>query len=375
VSYQGPIVDVDVHQNWAGDAELIAYLASPWRELAAGERGGRLPIHPATGLNFPSSLPRDRAGTEPATGGPPGSDLDTLRRQLLDEVGVTRAILQFDTGLNAGVPNPYYSLAIVRAANDWARERWLGSGDPRLYGAVLTAPQLPAESAAEIRRVGRDPRMVEVLLTWNAFARPFGHPVYHPIYEAAAELDLPVAIHIGMVGLSGLGAGGRPGTRLEFYTEMGQAIQHHLVSFISHGVFERYPSLRLLLLEVGVAWLPWLAWQLDAHAPLLRAESPWVRRDPSEYIRRHVRLSTQPLEMSADPRGLVDVLEALGGVEDLLLFSTDYPHWDADDPKYIARRLPQEWLPKVFYENACRAYGWRPEDLRREAAAGAAAGS
>jgi predicted TIM-barrel fold metal-dependent hydrolase len=368
MSYDGPIVDVDVHQNWAAEAELTAYLPAPWRELAEGGLGGRLSINPATGLNFPSSLPRDRAGTVPPTGGPPGSDYPTLRRQLLEEVGITRALLQFDTGLNAGVPNPYFAAAVVEAANRWSVERWLEAGDPRLYGAVLTTPQLPEESAAEVRRAGVHARMVEVLMTWNAFGRPFGHPVYHPIYAAAAELGLPVAIHIGMLGQSGLGAGGRPSSRLEFYTEMGQAIQHHLVSFITHGVFERFPGLRLLLLEVGVAWLPWLTWQLDAHARHLRAESPWIRRDPSEYIRRHVLLSTQPLEMSAEPSGLIDVLEAMGGVEELLMFSTDYPHWDADDPKYVARRLPAEWLPKVFFENACRAYGWRPEDLRREAA-------
>lgn len=85
---------------------------------------------------------------------------------------------------------------------------------------------------------------------------------------------------------------------------------------------------------------------------MLRAESTHVRELPSEYFRRHIKLSTQPFELTPRKEQLIELLEAFGGMEDLLCFSSDYPHWDADDPFAVATRIPRSWLANVFYENA-----------------------
>ena len=87
-----------------------------------------------------------------------------------------------------------------------------------------------------------------------------------------------------------------------------------------------------------------------------------MKRSPSEYFVEHVRLSTQPLE---SPENRDDLLAALSayGAEDMLMYSSDYPHWDADDARYVASRLPEEWHPKVFYDNARRLYGWSDDEL------------
>ena len=54
------------------------------------------------------------------------------------------------------------------------------------------------------------------------------------------------------------------------------------------------------------------------------------------------------------------VNNALGrGMADRLLFATDYPHWDADEPGYLRRKLPDDWLPRIFYENAAELYSLR----------------
>ena len=68
-------------------------------------------------------------------------------------------------------------------------------------------------------------------------------------------------------------------------------------------------------------------------------------------------ISTQPLERSPEPEQLVELLKLYGG-EDVLCFSTDYPHWDTDEKDYIATRIPAEWQPKIFFENAARFYKW-----------------
>ena len=363
-TYRGPIIDVDIHQCWTSEDELIPYLSPEWRNYLRLSGRGHYPLSPASTLYPPLFGLNKRLDTFPATGGPPGSDLDTMRHQLLDAFNVVRGVLTYDVTPVATIRNPYFAVDAARAANDWCLDRWL-SADSRLYGAIMVPTEMPDRAAAEIRRLAGNPRMVEVILLVSALGKPFGHPVYDPIYEAAAEVGLPVAIHVGgeQWGYAQTAAGGLPSTRLEFHTLTVQPMLHHLISFITHGVFEKYPNLRLMMVEIGVTWLPWFLWKLDSLYPILRMESPWIKRLPSEYIREHVRFSTQPLEMSPDRLQLIDLLEAVEGAEDLLCFATDYPHWDADDPHYIASRLPSEWLSKIFFENACAFYGWPAKEL------------
>ena len=85
-----------------------------------------------------------------------------------------------------------------------------------------------------------------------------------------------------------------------------------------------------------------------------------MKRLPSEYFQEHIRLTTQPLELSPKRDQLIELLRTFDG-DRMLLFATDYPHWDTDDVDYIATRLPREWLSRVYYENALQFYGWDPE--------------
>ena len=91
------------------------------------------------------------------------------------------------------------------------------------------------------------------MLMSSGLGKPFGHPVYHPIYEAAHELGLPIALHIGgeaapQQGISPL-AGGMPSFYSEIIAHTPQSMMTHLASLILHGVFEKFPGLRVLALE------------------------------------------------------------------------------------------------------------------------------
>jgi predicted TIM-barrel fold metal-dependent hydrolase len=116
-----------------------------------------------------------------------------------------------------------------------------------------------------------------------------------------------------------------------------------------------------------------MLWQLDRYYPEMRKESHLVKRLPSEYLREHVRVTTQPLEMTEDRDDLIEGLEAAEGIEDILVFSSDYPHWDFDDPTFIGRRLPPSWGPKVFYENALSTFRWPADAKTLPAMVGSAA--
>jgi uncharacterized protein len=362
--YDGPMIDSDVHHTWKSAAEVAAYLPREWREYVESAGDGRsVPIAPAT-ISYPGQWGNNkRLDAYPATGGPPGSDYATTRDQLLDPLNITTAILSYDIGIQSGLPNPYFAAAMCRAANDWCLDTWLSRDDARLRGAILVGSELPEQAAAEIRRLGADDRMLEVLLVEPGFRKPFGHPVYHPIYEAAEEMGLPVAIHATTFA----SAGGIASSRLEFLTVVPQAAMHHLTSLITHGVFERFPSLRVLFVEHGFTWVPSLLWRLDANYKVLRRESNWVKRLPSEYALDHLKFTTQPFDTTRDPQQLIDVLRAFDGMSRLLCFATDYPHWDADEPAYIRRKLPADWMPALMYDNAAELYG-----LERAATVGAA---
>src|SRR5262249_45157644 len=153
--------------------------------------------------------------------------------------------------------------------------------------------------------------------------------VFDPIYAAAAELELPIYLHVNAgehYGGSGpiLGGGSAPNYRFELFMTIHQPTATHLTSMIVHGVFERFPGLRVLVGEDGLAWFPGFAAVLDSGYELMRRESPWVRRYPSDYLREHVFLATQPCEsLGSTQDGLVEHIGLFEGIEDMLCFSSD----------------------------------------------------
>ncbi len=142
---------------------------------------------------------------------------------------------------------------------------------------------------------------------------------------------------------------------IEWHCAMSFSFQAHLVSLLTEGVFERFPGLRIVLVEGGVAWLAPLMWRLDAYWKALRSEIPWVRKPPSEYLRDHVRLATQPLERPDEDRQLLELLEIVDA-EHLCMFSSDYPHWDFDSPTRAFPKLPDAMREAIFSGNARAFY-------------------
>jgi len=73
-----------------------------------------------------------------------------------------------------------------------------------------------------------------------------------------------------------------------------------------------------------------------------------------------MKLSTQPLETSTDGRALIELLATVDGIEDIICFSSDYPHYTMDDFNFAARVLPDEWHRKAFFENGRDVSAARP---------------
>ena len=120
-------------------------------------------------------------------------------------------------------------------------------------------------------------------------------------------------------------------------------------------MYKRFPRLKVVMIEGGFAWLPALAWRLDKLAERMRSEVPHLKKKPSEYIRQHIWVTTQPMEEPENRQHLFDTMEWIGW--DRLLFASDYPHWDFDDPfRAFPAGLPQERYKQILTGNGRAVY-------------------
>ena len=363
-----PIIDVDIHHDWGSPAVLAEYLAPEWREYFLGGAPGAPSV---TGRMHPPHILFPAIGG--SLGGHAAPHYEVMREEHLDPHGITRGLLTWGYGVHPGLHHAAASVALCRAANDFMVDYWYGTGDRRLRGTIYVPVGVPEEAVAEIRRLGPHPQTAGVLVAVNPFHKPLGHPVYHPIYAAALEYDLPIVTHLGsdQITNGSSTAGGLPTTMVEQYINCIQPGMHHLTSFVTEGVFEKFPSLRLLINEYGFDWVPWVLWGLDSRYQTLRRENPRLRRRPSEYFFEHVWLSAQPFVSEASPSRVVELLESFEGFENKLCYASDYPHWDNEWPQHVRPRLPRPWRSKVMCENAARLFGWSMAELEAEAAAAA----
>lgn len=339
------IIDCDIHIAF-NDTDLMPYLSNAWRAKLKETGPGRL------GAGYTNPVGVNRRDAIPPGGGKPGSDPDHVVEQLILPYNIEYAILTGGIYNISSSHDADFSAALVSAYNDHVLDNWIGK-HPSFKMAMNIATQDPLLAAQEIDRIGSHPGIVAVIMS-SATSEPFGKRFYHPIYEAAERQGLPVMIHPGNEGAGSHNpptAAGYPSYYIEWHTNLSQNFMAHLVSLVCEGVFVKYPNLKFVLVEGGVAWLPHLMWRLDKNYKALRSQVPWLTKLPSEYIREHCFLTTQPIEEPDNPRDLVTLFKMVEA-DNLLLYSSDYPHWDFDDPRRILTTMPNDMKQKIFYDNA-----------------------
>jgi predicted TIM-barrel fold metal-dependent hydrolase len=351
------LIDTDVHVSPHGLEGLAPYMDAATRELVQSSGG--------FGLELPNYLWYHPTGwgrhdvwnpTDPELMAEPY--LEKVRRFVLDPSEVTYGIADPDgiAGAACVVPNPHLATGILRAHNEWMLEEILRP-EPRLRGLIAVPPQHPEEAAREIRRVGGRDEFVGVFLPGGARI-PYGNPVYDPIWAAAADHGLPVVVHTHFEGTGIAGpitAAGYPDFYVEYHTLCGSGMYGHLVSILCHGIFERFPGTKVLMVEGGLVPFVGFLWRLDTNWKACRSEIPWCKRPPSEYVWESVRFSSQPLETPEDESLLLPAIQGLRPW-DTLCFASDFPHWDYDEPLQTLRRLPEEWRENVAWRNAAELF-------------------
>jgi uncharacterized protein len=361
------VVDCDIHNAPRSEQALLDYMPEKWRALRAP--GGRLEAavearretlgdRSYLGGEYPRATPRAaRTDAWPPSGDPPASDLPFMREQLLDRFAIEYGVLTPMLGAGEQL-DLERGAALASAINDWQIAEWLDP-EPRLRASINVAYEDGELSAREIHRVASDPRFVQVLMLIRT-AEPLGRRKYWKIYEAAVEHDLPVGVHFGGWGRGPITGGGYPSFYIEDTVGMAAAFADQLTSLVCEGVFERFPSLRIVLIEGGIAWLAPLMWRLDRAWRLLRAEAPHLTRLPSELIREHVWLTTQPIDEPPRDSDFTAMLAQMD-MTDHILFATDYPHWDFDSPeRALPRSLAKPTREAIMHTNAHALYRLSP---------------
>lgn len=286
------------------------------------------------------------------------------RTALLDADGIAHALLYPSLGLQweAECPDAAYAAAHARAYNRWI-EAFCAASAGRLVPIAHLVLGDAVEAAAELRRAVRAGARGAFVLPFTSDGLPHGHPAHDPVWAAAVDCDVPVAIHTGIDPLArslhhrfdGIAwPAAVPASIWYLQMMFPQAVQQAFTTFFQWATFDRFPALRLVVLESGASWLGFWMDRMDAMAKGPLRVTMTLRHLPSDYVRRQCWISADP-----DEHGLPAVMDYVG--HDRFVWATDYPHADHDgdyghELGELLARLPGHAATALAGANAARLY-------------------
>jgi len=340
-------IDCDVHPTVPDVAALAPYLDTFWRDQVE-DRG----LNSLESISYPPKAPIAARPDFRRKGGTVTTDPAALIAQVLDRWQAGTAILNCLYGVQL-LFSEDMAAAFCRAMNDWLAKEWLDR-DPRLRASIVIPMQSVEYAVDEIERCARDRRFVQVLvLTMQEV--PLGRRQFWPIYAACERHGLPLGIHAGSAYRNPVTSLGWPTWYVEDYVSQAQGFQSQVASLICEGVFAKHPGLKVVLMESGVTWLPGFLWRFGKFWRGLRTEVPWVDRAPWEIVRDHFRLTIQPLDAPDGAEAVQRAIEHLRS-DDILLYASDYPHWQFDGDAVLPAGISAELRRKISVDNPLATY-------------------
>jgi len=360
--YDTLVVDCDCH-HYEGNSykDIAAYIDNPRvRDIFAKYAHWQLDhtiIPGSSGDRVVAGRVRREVGARPAD-----SDLEPIGWSVLESMaamGIDYGVL-FPTPMLVLGRNPEQSIEV-----EYARgyNRWLVREILPQSGALITMPYLPIgepeKSLEFIEEFGDDPSVVGFMVTAVRY-QSLHENRYMKVFAALEERGLPLAFH------SGPNWGERSFETMNRFLSVHALgfpfnAMIHLTNLVINGIPERFPKLRIMFMECGVTWLPFIATRLDTEYLMRPSEAPLLKRLPSEYI-GDFYYTTQPIERCT-PEHMQVVFDLING-QDRLLYASDYPHQDFDLPTTIADLdfIPEEGRRRVLGANAAELFGL--EDIK-----------
>jgi predicted TIM-barrel fold metal-dependent hydrolase len=354
------IVDADFHQtetqSWA---EILNYLDSDVLQhfLKVGGRGKYwIPaavttndIQEVAGRIRPQRTRDDDAGMW-------GAEREVrLTAETMDAMG-TDYVMSFPTALLSLGMNPMVELEapIARAHARWITEDVLAR-DPRILTMLYLPFNDPKACVELVEEFGDRPGVAGFMIT-TVRTRPVYHRDYTPLYKALEERGLPLGFHTAFsyhertmeqfnkfISVHTLG--------FPYYNMV------HLINWIINGLPERFPKLKVMWIEAGLAWIPFLMQRLDHEYMMRSSEAPLLQRLPSDYM-RDMFYTSQPMEAHGNLKALEVTFEMMNAKRQLL-YASDWPHWDFDLPSriYDLPFLDDESRRRILGLNAKELFG------------------
>ncbi|MCU1456384.1 MAG: amidohydrolase [Actinomycetia bacterium] len=307
-----------------------------------------------------------------------------LRLQELDDDGVAAEVLIANTippffptsallvvGLPK-TPDEYeHRWAGLQAHNRWQAD-FVSRAPKRRRALLQVLPNRVEDTVAEIRWAKETNAFGGLLLNQvpaGNDVEPFFHSRYEPIWQACAELDFPVVQHNGTAPEMPMD---QPASITLALLKNFASCGDMLVDMIFAGVFERYPELKLVATEAGVALL-FAAQAIDSYTAAMKADAPnrtmglfggphvdQLSLPPSGYVKRQVYFACSA--HTATPEIYQDMRDEIG--VDHLMWGSDYPHEEGTAPqshlayKWLFAPVPEADVRKILAGNAAEVYGF-----------------
>ena len=354
------IVDVDSHHtettSWH---EIIEYIEDPVVRAQALEYQQIRTGGPPYGLSGDFGLKYQGVG-----GRIPHNDnrLETveetdvhrdvvLTRRAIESFGLDYMVVFPTPMLFLGThPQPEMEVLLGRAYNRWLEERLL-PGDERIKSFMYLPFNDPEAALRTVEDFSEVKGSVGFTIT-SARYKPVHHNQYMKLYAALEERGMPLCFHAGYYwqdsSMSLL-------NRFIGMHALAFVLCNlvHMTNWVLNGLPERFPKLKTIWLESGLAWIPFLMQRLDHEYMMRTSEAPLLRKVPSEYM-REMYYTSQPMETD-HPKALELTFEMIHA-ETQLLYSSDWPHWDFDPPSTIFDLpfLSEQGKRNILGENARR---------------------
>jgi len=336
------LVDVDAHHmesiSWA---EVVRYIEDPViRDQAVRfqqERVGAPPygLNADFGLRYQDvggRIPHQLDMREKITDTEVHRDV-TLTRRAIHGLCLDYMVVFPTPMLQLGMhPQPEMEVALGRAYTRWLIDNIL-SVDERIKSFAYLPFNTPKEALRMVEEFSDEKGIIGFCVT-SARYKPVHHNDYMRLYAALEERGLPIAFHAGyhwndpslatinrFLGMHALGF---------VWCNMV-----HMTNWILNGIPERFPRLKSLWVESGLAWVPFLMQRLDEQYLMRTSEAPLLKRLPSDYMRENCWYSSQPMERTN--MKATELTFEMINAETQLLYSSDWPHFDFDTPSIVAR--------------------------------------
>jgi predicted TIM-barrel fold metal-dependent hydrolase len=329
------IVDVDSH-HYEGEAlnEIIDRIEDPvLRENSRFARGLNLSAGgqgPFGNQEMTGRITRYPGRKHEKTPPTPHRDI-TLTRRWMDSLGIDIACLFPTPMLGLALhPQVHVEVQLARAYNQWLCETILAE-DSRIK-SMLYLPLTDPEAALRcIEEFGERPGVIGFMVTSTRY-RSICENVHMKVYAALEERGLPLSFHSGYSWQDPLLSAS---TKFITAHALGFPIYNMMLmgNWIMDGIPERFPKLKTIWIESGLAWVPFLMQRLDNEYMMRSSEVPALKRLPSDYM-RDMFYASQPMEMVNNAEALELTFKMINA-ESQLLYSSDYPHWDMDLPSTI----------------------------------------